>query len=215
MESNADMNELYNNLTAYGMVYPTKHRIDDTREFIEWTEDNFEYVRYNPRKPVERYGLSITSLDGGITGRPDLDSLPEYNKEVEVHLHETDFNVPTPVYDYPSLANVLDPIKEHICRSHVLRLDPGGFFPPHRDYRRDVFNTFRLLIPLQNNNPPRCPFVVEGEIQHWETGHVYFVDTAKIHYVFNASFDPSYMIVINAILNKTTVDYVTHHMKYL
>lgn len=209
------MNELYNNLTAYGHFCPTKLMMHDPQKFVDWTEQNFTYVRYNPRKPIERYGLSITSLDGGLSGYPDLDSLPEYNRVNTPQLHETDFNVPTPVYDYPELKVILDPIKEHICRSHVLKLDPSGYFPPHRDYRRDVFNTFRLLIPLTNMNPPRHNFVMEDKIVHWEEGAMYFVDTAKMHYLFNASFEPTYMIVINAILNTTTVDYVLSNLKYM
>ena len=34
---------------------------------------------YNVKKPNNRWGLSITSLDGGLGGIPDLDSLSEYN----------------------------------------------------------------------------------------------------------------------------------------
>jgi hypothetical protein len=44
---------------------------------------------------------------------------------------------------------------------------------------------------------------------------MYFVDTAKIHYVFNGSFEPNYMIVINALLNTNTVNYVTSNLKYM
>tara|TARA_Y100001935_G_C17271784_1_gene492354 strand:+ start:441 stop:1091 length:651 start_codon:yes stop_codon:yes gene_type:complete len=207
--------DLYSNLTAYGHFCPTKLRIRNTEKFVSWTEENFTYVRYNPRKPIERYGLSITSLDGGLSGNPDLDSLPEYNKENNTYLHETDFNVPTPVYHYPELKVILDPIKDSLCRSHVLRIDPSGYFPPHRDYRRDVFNTFRLLIPLTNMDPPRHNFVLEDKIMRWEQGAMYFVDTARMHYLFNASFEPTYMIVINARLNTTTVNYVLNNLKYL
>jgi len=209
------LNELYNNLTAYGRCCPTKLMMYDPRDFIQWTEENFSYVKYNPRKDIARYGLSITSLDGGLSGNPDLDSLPEYNRENNTKLTERDFVTPTPVYEYPDLKAILDPIKTHICRSHVLRIDPGGYFPPHRDFRSDVFDSFRLLIPLENMNPPRHSFVLEDKIVHWEEGAMYFVDTARMHYLFNASFEPSYMIVINAILNKITVDYVISNLRYM
>ena len=72
---------LYNYLTVYGSMYETKHTLKNSRKFLSWTEENFEYIKYNPRKDINRYGLSITSLDGGLSGRPDLDSLYEYNKE--------------------------------------------------------------------------------------------------------------------------------------
>ena len=209
------MNDLYSNLIAYGICSATKLRIPHPDKFVSWTEENFTYVKYNPRKDINRFGLSITSLDGSLSGIPDLDSLPEYNKENNLQLHETDFNVSTPVYEYAGLKKILDPIKDHICRSHILKIGPGGYFPPHRDYRRNVFSAFRLLIPLQNMNPPSSVFIIEDKIQHWEEGTMYFVDTAKLHYLFNAGFSPSYMVVINAVLNSDTVNYVTTNLKYM
>ena len=41
-----------------------------------------EWKPYNVRKPNNRWGLSITSLDGGLSGIPDLDSVYEYNKKM-------------------------------------------------------------------------------------------------------------------------------------
>lgn len=209
------MNSLYNTLTTYGSYYPTKHSISDPNAFVKWTEKNFDYVKYNPRKDINRHGLSITSLDGGLSGIPDLDSIPEYNKEHGLKLNEPDFNVPTPVYDYPDLKKMLDPIAQHVCRSHVLRLDSGGYFPAHRDFRRNMFSSFRLLMPLRNVNAPKFAFILEDKIIQWQPGVLYFVDTAKMHYLFNASADSSYMIVINASLNEETVNFVTTNLMYL
>ena len=75
------MLDLYQNLTAYGTMYETRYTMSNVDKFVDWTEENFDYVRYNPRKEIDRWGLSITSLDGGLSGTPDLDSLPNYNKE--------------------------------------------------------------------------------------------------------------------------------------
>ena len=61
---------LYSYLTVYGSMYETKHKLKNPDKFLSWTEDNFDYVKYNPRKDINRYGLSITSLDGGLSGRP-------------------------------------------------------------------------------------------------------------------------------------------------
>jgi hypothetical protein len=183
-------------------------------KFVDWTEENFDYVRYNPRKEIDRWGLSITSLDGGLSGTPDLDSLPNYNKENNTQYYEQHFKTPTPVYDFPSVKEVLDPIKDYICRTHVLKLNSGGYFPPHRDFTRDIFKTYRLIIPLRNIEPPCFNFVIEDKIQNFKKGVVYFVDTAKMHYLFNASQNPSYMIVVNVIINKETVEFVTNNFLY-
>lgn len=208
------MINLYSVLTAYGTVYEINSTMNNTKGFVDWTEENFEYVKYNPRKDINRYGLSITSLDGGISGIPDLDSLYEYNIENNSSYHEKDFTTLTPVYEHTDLQKVLDPIKEHIFRTHILKLNPGGFFPPHRDFRGTEFDSFRLIIPLQNVNPPSLTFIVDDKIQHWNLGSVYFVDTAKMHYLFNSSFKPSYMIVVNVELNEFTVNYVTKNLKH-
>ena len=205
---------LYSILTAYGTVYKINSQMNNVQQFVNWTENTFKYVQYNPRKDIKRYGLSITSLDGGLSGRPDLDSLPEYNRENNTLFDEKHFRTFTPVYEHEDLKQVLEPLKNNIFRSHILKLDQGGFFPPHRDIRGMNFNSFRLIIPLQNMGLPSLTFVVDNVMQNWELGCMHFVDTAKMHYLFNSSLDPSYMIVLNIDLNEDTVKYVTNNLRY-
>ena len=101
---------LYNMLASYGVASRLNFKIPRPSAFVEWTENNFEYVKYNPRKDINRYGLSITSLDGGLSGRPDLDSLNEYNAESNTKYEETDFNVLTDVYHKSAdLQKLVDP----------------------------------------------------------------------------------------------------------
>lgn len=187
----------YSVLTQYGDVFEMKPDFYKPDEFVKWTEDNFEYVRYNPRKKIARYGLSITSLDGGVSGVPDLDSLFEYNKEHGTELQEMSFNVPTPVYEHQGLKNCIGEWEEDMFRTHILRMDPGGYFPPHRDTRDTDFKAFRLIVPLKEVNPPNVNFVVDGKIINWVPGRMYFVNTAKVHYLFNGCFSPSYWLVLN------------------
>ena len=205
---------LYNYLTVYGNMYETTHKLKNARKFVSWTEEHFEYVKYNPRKDINRYGLSITSLDGGLSGRPDLDSLYEYNKENNTNYNERDFTKFTPVYEYEDLKNCIAPIEKDIFRSHILKLNPGGYFPPHRDFYGMNIDSFRIIIPLENMDPPNFTFVIEDKIQQWIMGSLYFVDTAKMHYLFNASFNPTYMIVFNVNLNKNTINFITQNMKH-
>ena len=147
-----DQHLLYSYLSVYGIQNELNLRLDDPEGFIDWTEENFEYVRYNPRKPIDRWGLSITSYDGGLSGIPDLDSLGEYCAENNVSLEESDFNVPTEVYKQSKeLQEILEPFKGNYYRTHILKLNPGGFFPKHRDLRLSNFDSFRLIIPLKKN----------------------------------------------------------------
>lgn len=206
--------ELYNYLAAYGTVVQTQFRLENPHAYVQWTEENFDYVRYNPRKDVNRWGLSLTSLDGGMDGIPDLDSLPEYNIDHGTKHTERDFVTLTEAYNYTELVELIAPIQKHLFRSHILRINSGGFFPPHRDYRSMNFNSFRIIIPLQGCDAPALTFIVDNKIINWEHGGLYFVDTAKMHYLFNASFESSYMIVLNVDLNKDTVNFITRNMRY-
>jgi len=214
-------NSLYRDLTTLGSHYALALRMKDSPAYVDWTEHNFKYVQYNPRKNYNRDGLSITSLDGGLSGRPDLDSVYEYNKENGTAWTERDFKVPTPAYEWPALKNCLKPFEGHIFRTHILKLNTGGFFPPHRDHpdeydfyqtNKVVFDTFRLIMPLQNCAPPGMSFILEDKILQWEQGVLYFVDTAKIHYLFNTSPNPAYWLVVNIDVNEQTLQGVCKHM---
>jgi hypothetical protein len=207
--------ELYNYLTMYGSVSQTKHRMENPKEFVDWTEKNFTYVQYNPRKNIKRFGLSITSLDGNLTGKPDLDSLLEYNRENSTTYSEKDFRKKTPVYYYQQFEKIIEPISDNIFRTHVIKLDPSGYFPPHRDFYGTRIDSFRLIMPLLNCNPPELNFVFEDRILKWDHGSIYFVDTAKVHWLFNIGPFPAYMIVFNVDLNEHTIKYVTENFKYL
>ena len=202
---------LYSHLVLYGIQSQLNITLDNPNKFVDWTEDNFEYVRYNPRKPIDRWGLSITSYDGGVSGIPDLDSLGDYCIENNVSLEESDFNVPTEVYKQSKeLQKILEPFKENCYRTHILKLNPGSYFPKHRDLRLDNFNHFRLIMPLKNP----CTFVIEDKILTWDVGTMYFVDTAKVHYLFNATHDPSYWLVLNVELTEEVYEEVTKHFFY-
>ena len=205
--------ELYNHLTVYGTVYDTIFELENPKKYVEWTEENFNYVKYNPRKDVNRWGLSLTSLDGEMSGIPDLDSLFEYNKENNTSYVEQDFKTTTPAYDYPDLKELLTPIQPYLFRSHILKIDKGGFFPPHRDFRGMQIDSFRIIIPLYNCSSPNLTFIIDDKIINWNYGSLYFVDTAKMHYLFNASFKPSYMIVLNVELNKNTIEFITNNLR--
>jgi len=206
-----DQHLLYSYLSVYGIQSELNLRLDDPEGFVDWTEENFEYVRYNPRKPIDRWGLSITSYDGGLSGIPDLDSLGEYCAENNVSLEESDFNVPTEVYKQSrELQEILEPFKGNYYRTHILKLNPGGFFPKHRDLRLGNFDSFRLIIPLKNP----CVFIVEDKILNWDIGTMYFVDTSKVHQLFNATEEPSYWLVLNVNLTEEVFNEVTKRFFY-
>ena len=206
------MIEKYLRLASLGDVYSLNFKLRDPEAYVEWTEENYDYVRYNPRKDIKRYGLSVTSLDGELSGIPDLDSLVEYNRENNTHISERDCNVPTVLYKESRIKKFLEPFKEQLFRSHILRLDPSGYFPIHRDSFVNI-DCFRIIVPLSNCNPPSVYFIVDEKIaSNWDLGRMYFVNTVKEHTLFNASFKPSYWLVLNVDLSNTAIESVLRNV---
>jgi len=190
----------YNSLLSFGDLIPLKLKCDVKKLFDETEE--FVYLKYNPRKDIERHGLSITSLDGSLNGI-DLDSIKEYNKENNTEYDELSFNKFTKVYHTSSeIQKIVEPFKNHIGRSHILSLQEGGYFPPHRDLPVYVEqqNSLRILVPLKGCNPPDMYFMYEDKPLHFEHGRAYFLNTNKSHNLF--SFKGSDMIVLNIKTNE-------------
>lgn len=180
--------------------------------FIDWTEKEFKYVPYNPRKKNNRFGLSLTSLDGKTSGIPDLDSLPEYNQENKTNYHEKDFNVPTPVFNYSELKKIFHPVLNHVYRSHIIKLGPGGFFPTHRDLYPGNFTSFRIIAPLVETCPTGVKFILDSKTLNWIDGRFYFINTAKEHSLFNASYEYSYWLIINMKLSNTSISWISNNL---
>lgn len=193
---------LYSTLTRFGDYYPLRLE-NPIGDIVKDLENNYEWVRYNPRKDIDRWGLSITSLDGGLSGRPDLDSLYEHYSETGEIYREPDFNTKTSVYQY--FEKSLDPLQKHLGRTHVIKLNRGAYFPPHRDNKHANIESFRLFLPL-NYDKQTIFFMLEDKKMEFDNGKMYFIDTAKMHTLFNTREEPFYFIVANIILSKESVD---------
>ena len=200
---------LYECLTRYGDCYKLKFN-HDIKTFLKSIEPfETDWKQYNPRKKIERYGLSITSLDGGFSGIPDLDSIRDYNIKHNLELDEPDFNTKTLVWPYvkPWLKNFDD----HLGRTHIIKQSPGGMFPPHRDeYSREMVS-FRLFIPIMNCSQPEMYFILDEKILNFQHGFAYFINTCKEHTVFT-TLGESMFIVANINLNEDSVDAVLENM---
>lgn len=154
---------------------------------------------YSPQKPgYNRYGLSVTSLDGGFSGVPDLYSLKEYYVETSKAYNEIDFKKRTSIVEYfPEINELLDFFEPNIGRTHFLRLDKGGFFPPHRDNGMIVsVPTFRILVPINNFGINDMKWIQEEKVLTLRTGEVYFINTSRAHSLFSF-VDNCIMLVLN------------------
>lgn len=173
-------------------------RASEFMEELSQFDDNWS--PYNDFKPhIKREGLCIINESGLNQSGPALNSLIEWNTRFDTDYSEKDFDKTTPVYECTEIKNLLSEIL-HLCgRTHILRVPPGGYFPPHRDSRGEKeIDTFRLIMALSNTANPWFRFMLEDKPLHFEIGSLYAVNTTLEHTLFNASANDSYWLVINA-----------------
>jgi uncharacterized protein YjhX (UPF0386 family) len=199
-------------LSSLGDIVPLDFTIDIKK--IQKELENFknDWKQYNPRKLYNRQGLSITSLDGKLTGIPDLDSLFEYNKLNNTNVTEVDINVKTSVANKIISLNPLLDIFDTIGRSHFIKLNQGGFFPPHRDGKILEVTCFRILTMCHNCDPKQFVFLYENKKIDLEPGRPYYINTRKEHSVFSY-VDNSVQCVLNIPLTKENVNAVINHLR--
>lgn len=203
------MYNLYSKLLAYGNKYPLNIYTDPSKTLQYLEEYDDFWHQYNPEKDIKRYGLSLINHTGLLKDGEDLDSL---KGEVEVNeVQETSFNIPTPAYGI--VKDTLDIFEGCLVRTHFLKLSPSGYFPDHIDNQKDTIDSFRLLVPIQNCNPPHGWFMSGEEVLHWEHGQMYFLNTCMRHTLFNASTNKDMiMLVLNVKLNKKSINKVFWNM---
>jgi hypothetical protein len=149
----------------------------------------FPWKKYNPKKEFRRLGVSLTSLDGQYSGVPDLDSLLEYNKLNGTNYREHDFKRTTPIFD-KYFANILEGFV--IGRSHLLKLESGGFFPYHRDLD---FSCVRVIYTVSNCHPQSLVWIQNDRTLQFEDHSWYLINTKVKHALF--SFHTSLLTVFN------------------
>lgn len=152
-----------------------------------------DWKPYNPEKPNNRFGLSVTSLDGGLSGVPDLDSLGEYNKKNNTNLTNRDFTKVTSVYERcPTLQGMLAPYMPWLGRCHFIKLNKGGFFPEHYDHEKINVDCedIRIIGFINNNNSSSYKFCYEDHLMtKIKDGDLYYFNAHKRHSVFSMTDD--------------------------
>lgn len=207
MTESANLSSIYNNLIHLGDYYPLEIIIE--KEEADNAINNFKekWQPYNPRKENKRFGLSLTSHDGSIDGpnQIDLDSLHEYNKLHNTSFEEDSFKTKTSVFkSFSKLQKDLEPISQYICRSHIIKLNAGGFFPPHRDLDP---KTFRLISLSNNCSISNFVLLLNNQRIFLDQQHLYFLNTRVAHSVFSFE-DDVFFFIFNILVNIETASFV-------
>lgn len=210
---------MFNPLTefviSYGDVVELGFDKIDVNAYKDLILDHPGWRQYNSYKDgYNRYGLSMTSLDGGYSGVPDLESLMEYYRETKEIYYDKDFKVRTPLSrEIPEVSELFDFFGDALGRSHFLRLDRGGFFPPHRDHEWKLPNDmFRIVVPFYNFHSSNMTWVFDGKVVQLREGYTYFMNTTKAHSLFSYDDDCT-MLVLNVCATEDTMNQVIRKMR--
>lgn len=191
-------------LISLGPVIELDFSVDSSKFESELDGLASKWRPYNPRKNISRYGLSLTSLNGDDSGVPDLDSLKEFNQANSTNYLESDFKTPTEAFQkLTALHPVMNFFEGHLGRSHIIKLDSGGFFPPHRDAYIEP-SCFRIFIPCQNCQKDQFVFLVNDKQVIFEPYKVYFIDTRLEHSTFSFA-NHSTQVILNVAVSEESV----------
>lgn len=200
--------ERYNYLISLGNHYPLDIRFDSYLINKELQPIEAFWRPYNRSKPMHRReGLSLISLNGETDGLIDLNSLREYHLQTGIYYDELSFRQPTPLW--PSLTSItqqLEALKPSLGRSHLIRFQEGGFFPPHRD----LGSAFRLISVL-NCSSDSLHFCLDTSILQLTKGQLYFVNTRLTHSLISYTNNAT-ILVLNVEPNKQAFDFMMAHL---
>lgn len=202
----------YQFLSSLGTHYQLNLNIDLSLYSAEITPLEHLWRRYNPRKDIARFGMSLTSLDGNSTGIPDLDSVSEYNRAHGTKHNDMSFRSTTEAYrKLTSISTVIKPFEKYLGRSHIIKLNQGGFFPPHRDAYFSKDECFRVFAPLIGCSESHFVFLLNGERVIFTPGNLYFINTRIEHSIFSFEND-AHMLILNLELGDETTKLITRYL---
>lgn len=201
---------LWSSLVHLGPFVKTKWRLDPftVEKQLEQFKEN--WCPYNVKKDQHnnRWGLPVTSHTGDVTDNYHLNSFGYMQRYHSIEMKEENFTTPTAVYHaIPDIKNLVDIFYPDIGRVHLLRIDRGGFFPPHRDFHGVSPEYFRLLTVFGRCSPENYVQMVDGRPIYPESGWTYFANTQLDHSVFSFS-DNLYALVLTVKLNEKNHDLI-------
>jgi len=185
-------------LRLYSMVdWIELNRFNHKKLLKELEIFKLNWKRYNPSKPNNRWGLSVTSIDGGLHGVPDLTSLRDYEIETGQVIHNHDINVTTPVYDHcEELQNLLEPWKPWLGRCHFLRMDSGSFFPDHFDINKEDYTYEEIrLVGFVNANEYQFKWIYDDKIIKGRNGSIWYFNGNKRHSVHSVANNMMLLVI--------------------
>lgn len=203
--------------SLYSHFHPTNFQPLDLKIDIPLFERQMEEYSLafrewgGPRKNIGRYGLPLLNQNGSLHNNPEPACYPldQWNKEnPDNKLWYPLMAEPTEVLSL-SCFDPLEPIKEYMLRSCILKWNTGANFVPHTDQTlpSDVIRLWgtndpkNMSLRFDKSGKYVHPFDVSKteyeleEVKDVEAGRLYLIDTCIIHDA-TASADNVYQFFI-------------------
>lgn len=204
---------LWNSLCNLGDMTKMKFNFDRFKllEQLEPFKDNWCPYNVKKDKVNNRWGLPITSHSGDVMDNYHLNSFGYMQRYHDIEMKEENFTTPTEVYHaVPEIAKIIDVFSPDIGRVHFLRVDQGGYFPPHRDFPGPDPEYVRLLAVFGNCKPENFGHILDGKLIYPDPGYLYLVNFQLDHSVFSFS-DGLHALILTIKLNQRTHDLIMKH----
>lgn len=203
---NLERAALWNSLCNLGSHTKLKLRLNQQEilNHLQYYKD--KWVRQNAVKDPHnnRWALPITSASGSVTDTMHLSSFGYMKNQQGIEYNESDFSKPTELYhDISCIKNLVDIFYPDIGRIHFLRLDRGGFFPPHRDFKGVSPEYLRLISVFGNCSPENYAFILNGKLIYAEPEWLYFSNVQLDHCAFSFSNSVYYLILTVKLTDRT------------
>ena len=209
-QNNIERALLWNSLCNLGDMVKLKLKVNghELVQQLEQFEDN--WCPYNQKKDAHnnRWGLPVTSHTGDVMDNYHLNSFGHMQRYHDVEMKEENFTTPTEVYNkIPQLASLVDTFAPDLGRVHLLRVDEGGFFPPHRDFPGVGPEYFRLLCTFGKAQPENYAHILDKQLIYPDPEYVHFINFQKEHSVFSYT-NGLYSLILTVKLNQRTHDLI-------
>jgi hypothetical protein len=213
MNEELERSMLWNSLTNLGSYTKLNIEMDQRAVIDQLKQFDNNWCPYNQKKDVHnnRWGLPVTSHTGDVMDNYHLNSFGYMQKYHDIELKEENFTTPTEVYHaIPDIKKAVDIFSPDLGRVHLLRIDQGGYFPPHRDFAGVAPEYFRLLCVFGNCSEFNYTQILHDQIFRPDKCFLYFVNFQLNHSVFSFS-DNLYSLILTVKLNRRTHDLILKH----
>lgn len=201
-------------LQVLGDFEPLNFDIDQDKFKEEMEPYKNSWVPYLQREGVQnnREGLLLVGLDGDSP--TDSLSMPEAIARTGKFLHELDFDTPTQLYkDLTCLHSLLD-YWEGLGRTMLVKVNQGGFFPPHRDDPHLTRNCFRVVAFIgSSTNADSYEWILDDRKRNIVAGNTYYIDTRKTHRTHSWE-DDSIHLILNIPKTWANIQKLMSKLKY-